>query len=384
MNFMLKHWLVEALKSQPSCVAFSPHSVKLRERFAGLVNVRSTVVRGNCTAMLFGVMLSASAGALANASTEEKAARYIERKSVKDYIQEISREHDLDVDRLTGLFTNLERQQSILDAISRPAERTLTWQDYRPIFVTQKRIDGGKAFLNEHSALLKKAEDEFGVPATIITAIIGVETYYGRITGSYGVLEALATLSFDYPRRAAFFSKEMTEFILLSEAEGWDTVNVKGSYAGAMGMPQFIASSYTEYAIDFDDDGKRDLFSNHADIIGSVGNYLARHGWVDSAPITERWAPGEGITQPMRGLVRESLSPAIDASAVKALGFDTPQLEHGTRSDRKLSVMSMAGELGDELWVGYRNFYAITRYNHSRLYAMAVFQLAEAIGASTP
>ncbi len=323
-------------------------------------------------------------GSASTAGADENAERYLERESVKAYIEKISAEHDLDVDRITGLFATLKRQQSILDAISRPAERTLSWREYRPIFVTQKRIDGGKAFMTEHAESLRKAEERFGVPASIITAIIGVETFYGRITGSYGVLEALATLSFDYPRRSSFFSREMTEFILLSEAEGWDTVNVKGSYAGAMGMPQFIASSYRQYAVDFDDDGKRDLFSSYADIIGSVGNYLARHGWIKDAPITERWTSSEGITQPKRALVRESLSPAIDAGAVKALGFDSAQLAQGTENDRLLSVMTMAGEQGDELWVGYRNFYAITRYNHSRLYAMAVFQLADAISAATP
>ena len=375
----LKKWLIKARTRETFRHGRAQNCTEQFERLCRLGNRMKSAVYGGCAIALLGSMAVASGVAEA----DENAKRYFERDSVKAYIEQISEEQDLDVNRISALFTDLERQQSILDAISRPAERSLTWREYRPIFVTQKRIDGGKAFLAEHTELLKKAEEKFGVPASIITAIIGVETYYGGNTGSYGVLEALATLSFDYPRRSDFFSREMTEFIVLSEAEGWDTVNVLGSYAGAMGMPQFIASSYREYAIDFDDDGRRDLFSSHADIIGSVGNYLARHGWVENAPIAERWITDNGITQPMREFVRESLLPAIDADSVRSQGFDSSQLAQGTQDDRLLSVMTMAGEQGDELWVGYRNFYAITRYNHSRLYAMAVYQLAEAIGSST-
>jgi len=312
-----------------------------------------------------------SSGVFAN----EDSALFIQRESVREYIRQISEEHDLNVNRVAGLFSRLTRQQSILDAISRPAERTLNWGAYKPIFLTKKRIDGGVAFCYEHKDLLEQAQARFGVPAEIITAIIGVETFYGGNTGSYRVLEALATLAFDYPRRSEFFTKEMTEFLRLSEGEGWQTVSVKGSYAGAMGMPQFIASSYQQYAIDFDDDGKRDLFDSYADIIGSVANYLNRHGWREAEPIAERWLPEGGITASMNALVRESLSPDIASNTVKALGFKVPQLV----KDAKLSVMTMNSDDAQELWVGYQNFYTITRYNHSRLYAMAVFQLAEAI-----
>lgn len=319
-------------------------------------------------------------GAFGPSLADESSARFLERDSVRSYIAEFSKEHDIDANRLSGMFVRLSSQQSILDAISRPAERTLTWREYRPIFLTDKRTDDGKAFLAEHSELLQRAEAEFGVPAEIITAIIGVETSYGRITGSYKVLEALATLSFDYPPRAEFFRSEMEEFILLSELEGWDTVSVKGSYAGAMGMPQFISSSYREYAIDFDNDGKRDLFNSDADIIGSVANYLARHGWVKSAPIAERWQLTDTtLSDEVRELVRTSLKPAVGADTIRALGFDTPALEQATAPNKLLSVMTMQGADTEEIWVGYPNFYAITRYNHSRLYAMAVFQLAQTI-----
>lgn len=323
-------------------------------------------------------------GAFGSSLADENSEFFLQRESVRSYITDFSKEHGINANRLSGMFVRLSSQQSILDAISRPAERTLTWREYRPIFLTQKRTDDGRAFFAEHSELLNRAEAEFGVPAEIITAIIGVETSYGRITGSYKVLEALATLSFDYPPRAEFFRSEMEEFILLSELEGWDTVNVKGSYAGAMGMPQFISSSYREYAIDFDNDGTRDLFNSDADIIGSVANYLARHGWVKSAPIAERWQLADSaLDDEVRDLVRNSLKPAIAADSVRALGFDTPALKHATDPNKLLSVMTLQGADTEEIWVGYPNFYAITRYNHSRLYAMAVFQLAQTIrGAS--
>ena len=330
----------------------------------------------DCPMLLFVVALSGIAPAV---MADETAEQFLQRDSVREYIRDLSAEHQLDPERISGLFAKLKRQQKILDAISRPAERTLTWREYRPIFITQKRIEGGVGFLEQHKELLTRAEDRFGVPAEIITAIIGVETYYGQITGSYGVLEALATLAFDYPPRSAFFSSEMTEFILLGEAEDWDTVNIKGSYAGAMGMPQFIASSYREYAIDFDGDGKRDLFENTADIIGSVANYLGRHGWVEGGPIAEPWDPETGISSQIEALVSESLKPDVSAETVQALGFDSDSLAIGTSDDRLLSVMALNGEQGEELWIGYANFYAITRYNHSHLYAMAVYQLADAI-----
>lgn len=321
--------------------------------------------------------------AVGSAQADESQLNFAQRDSVQRYVKQISAEHNLDPVRIAAYFNEISSQESILEAISRPAERRLQWREYRPIFITQRRIDEGKAFMAEHSALLAQAEARFGVPAAVITSIIGVETYYGRITGSFGVLEALATLAFDYPPRAGFFKREMTEFILLSEKEGWDTVNLKGSYAGAMGMPQFISSSYRAYAVDFDRDGKRNLFDNHADVIGSVANYLNRHGWVRGAAIAEQWVPQNGISQDMRELVSRSLKPVIDPARLSALGFDSDSLRSAERANSTVSVMTMQADEGEQLWVGYRNFYAITRYNHSRLYALAVYQLSEAIRPGT-
>ena len=311
------------------------------------------------------------------------SALFVEREDVRDYISALSAERDLDKERITQLFSGLSSQQSILDAISRPAERTLSWREYRAIFIKQKRIDLGRQFVIEHSALLARASESYGVPANVIAAIIGVETFYGRITGKHGVLEALATLAFDYPPRANFFRSELSEFLVLSEAESWDTGSVKGSYAGAMGLPQFISSSYRQYAIDFDGDGKRDLFNSSADAIGSVANYLARHGWVEDAPIAAPWPQSAKMPSKVKSLVSKSLKPGVSADAVRRLGFVSPTLEPGTAANRLLSVMVLVGAQGEEVWVGYRNFYAITRYNHSRLYAMAVFQLANALDESS-
>ncbi|MFK7891586.1 MAG: lytic murein transglycosylase B [Granulosicoccus sp.] len=312
-------------------------------------------------------------------SSPAAAEGFLQRAEVREYLDEIAIEHELNRNRLSGLFARLQYQQKAIDLITRPAERTLTWKDYRPIFLTDERISAGRVFYEENQALLTRTEQRYGVPAEIIAAIIGVETYYGRITGNFAVMETLATLAFDFPRRAAFFRKELTEFILLTNEEEWNPAEILGSYAGAMGMPQFIASSYRQYAVDFDEDGTRDLFTSLEDITGSVGHYLKRHGWVAGAPVAERWEPEKGINNGMRALVAESLKPMVEATTLENLGFTSTQLTQATEEGKRLSVMTFDAEPSEELWIGYQNFYAITRYNHSRMYALAVFQLAEAI-----
>ena len=316
---------------------------------------------------------------------------FLERDEVRQFIREVADEHQLDQHRLAGHFTSLSSQQGIIDAISTPAERTLTWGEYRAIFLKDKRIDQGREFMAEHRALLSRATEQYGVPATVITAIIGVETFYGRITGKHKVIEALATLAFDYPPRAKFFRSELEEFLVLSTKEGWDPAQIKGSYAGAMGYPQFISSSYRQYAVDFDGDGKRDLHGNIADVIGSVANYLAVHGWKAGAPVASRWqtVAGEDVSDQadIVALNRKSLKPQIALSTVKNLGYKPilPRaFDKAERDEEFVSVMPLEGLNKKETWVGYNNFYVITRYNHSRLYALAVLQLSDAIGDSSP
>jgi len=297
-----------------------------------------------------------------------------DRPAVQDYLQSISQKHGLELTSLESLFAKLTVQQDVIDLISRPAERTLTWQEYRAIFLTEKRIQAGLAFANTHRRWLDSAEATYGVPSNIITAIIGVETFYGRITGKHNALAALGTLAFAYPPRADFFRRELTEFLLLAEEEGFDPRQVSGSYAAAMGMPQFISSSYREYAVDFDQDGRRDLWDNPADIIGSVANYFARHGWREGEAVAEQVAVSNSRWQE---LVVESLKPTRERNTLNKYGLEPRYSTQG-----KMSVMRYDHSGETQAWIGHQNFYVITRYNHSRLYAMAVFHLAQALHAA--
>lgn len=305
------------------------------------------------------------------------AEPFLTRDDVRRYIADISAEHQLDPYRLANLFAAVEPQESVLSAIARPAEKALTWAQYRPIFIKQKRVIEGRVFMQDYAEELAQAQAAFGVPANIIASIIGVETYYGKVTGKHGVLASLATLAFDYPPRAKFFKSELTEFLILSQIENWDVISVKGSYAGAMGWPQFISSSYREYAIDFDRDGATDLFNSVPDAIGSVANYLRRHGWVTDAPIAEPLTFKESNRRAVKALVRRSLKPAIASKTLSNMGFEVDE-------GAPVSVMVLKGKTGEEAWVGYTNFYTITRYNHSALYALAVYQLSEQLASSDP
>lgn len=296
-------------------------------------------------------------------------ADYLDHPEARRFIDEFSADQGYNRAELRGLFKRASKLQSVIDAISRPAEKTLTWGQYRNIFLKEKRIAGGVDFWHEHEPLLKRAEAEYGVAAEIIVAIIGVETYYGRYKGKYSALDSLATLAFDYPPRSKFFRRELGEFLHLAREEQLDPTKIMGSYAAAMGMPQFISSSYRAYAVDFDGDGQRDLWRSKADVIGSVANYFARHGWKRNAPVTELVKP-EG--EAWRKLAGGGLKPKKTADELAAVGFEP-------NGEGPYTVMDM--EIGDgrEAWVGHHNFYVITRYNHSHLYAMAVWQLGQEI-----
>ena len=205
-------------------------------------------------------------------------ADYRDRDEVRVFAAEMARDHGFSEEGIIRVIGQAEYKQSIIDAISRPAERVLTWAEYQDIFLTDRRVRAGHDFMMEHKDALIRAQEIYGVPPVIITAIIGVETMYGQIRGSYRVLDALSTLAFDYPPRSRFFRKELKEFLLLVREQNQDITDLKGSYAGAMGYGQFIPSSYRAYAIDFDDDGVIDIWNNPTDAIGSVANYFARHG----------------------------------------------------------------------------------------------------------
>lgn len=295
---------------------------------------------------------------------------------IDEFIENMVSEHNFSQKDLKQLFTKVAHQPSIIEAITRPAE-SKPWFKYRPIFVTEQRIKGGVAFWDENSALLARAEEEYGVPAHIIIAIIGVETFYGRNKGGYRVIDALSTLGFDYPPRGAFFRGQLEQFLLMAREEKRDPLDFLGSYAGAMGMPQFIPGSFRSYAVDFDDDGHRDLWDNRADIIGSVANYFSRHRWHTGEPIASRATLKGSAPQ---ALLEKGLKPSASLSELKAAGIGP----HATLDDdSEVSLLALdSGPQEQEYWVTLHNFYVITRYNRSPLYAMAVYQLSEAIRTS--
>jgi len=289
------------------------------------------------------------------------------------FIDEMVHKHGFDKDKLKTVLDQATVQEKILEAIARPAEKRLNWTQYRKIFVIPKRIEGGVKFLQENKKALEDAEKRFGVPPEIITAIIGVETYYGRRTGGYKVLDALATLGFHYPPRGKFFRSELSHFLQLAREEDMDASEPTGSYAGAMGVPQFIPSSYRHYAIDFDGDNKRDIWNNNRDVIGSVGNYFARHGWRPNQPVT---FPASNVSEKHQSFIDAGLKPSMPVMRLLQAGIET---DANSMPGAQTSLLEFETDQGNEYWLGLHNFYVITRYNHSHMYAMAVYQLSQEI-----
>ncbi|MCH7741603.1 MAG: lytic murein transglycosylase B [Proteobacteria bacterium] len=307
---------------------------------------------------------------------------YSSREEVRSFAKELAVSDGFTTEGLLIVFRQARYKQTIIDAISRPAEKVLTWSRYQDIFLTRSRMKAGREFMMENKDALTEAYRKYGVPPVIVTAIIGVETMYGRHRGNYRVLDALMTLAFDYPPRSAFFKKELREFILLVREENQPVTELRGSYAGAMGYGQFIPSSYRRYAVDFDGDGVRDIWNNPADAIGSIANYFAEHGWrkgevvVVEAIVKNR----EGDSSRLDAAAfNVSLKPSTTIGAMRELGVTT-RVEFDDTME--VSPMKLVGKQGDEYWLGMRNFYVITRYNRSKLYAMAIFQLSEALRTS--
>lgn len=301
-------------------------------------------------------------------------ADYSGNDLAKAFIDEMVAEENFDRTELQELFKQVERKQSIIDAISRPAERTLTWGEYRKIFLKESRIDGGAKFWAENLTALTDAEQKYGIPAEIIVSIIGVETLYGKITGSYRVMDALSTLAFDYPKRAPFFRSELKHFLILAREQDQAPLELKGSYAGAMGLGQFMPSSYRAYAADYDQDGFIDIWANRSDAIWSVANYLEDHGWKSGELIAARAEVSDRYDE---GVMNQALKPKLSLGQLAESGV-VPVID-SLSADASATAMALQGTSGEEFWIGLQNFYVITRYNHSKLYAMAVFQLAEEI-----
>ncbi len=301
-----------------------------------------------------------------------------QRPDVQAFIQKMVEKHQFDAQALNQIFAQTNIRQDILDAVVRPYEAK-PWFKYQPIFVTKSRISEGKTYFKQHHTILKHAEEKYGVPAEIITAILGVESRYGRHKGKFRVMDSLTTLGFDYPPRRTFYRKELAEFLLLSREEKLDPLSFVGSYAGAMGKAQFIASSYRHYAIDFDGDKVRDLLHSDADAIGSIASYLKRHGWQRGEPIVYP-ATATQAAAPKKGKAKYRLKPKQTIAQWRAQGVNPTS---PLTDDTKAAFFSLKTENGHSHWLGLRNFYAITRYNHSPLYAMAVVQLAQAIKQGT-
>ena len=301
-----------------------------------------------------------------------------QREDVRAFVEEMRAKHGLEQQWLEQVFARATSQQRIIDLISRPAERVKPWHEYRDHFLTEQRIREGVDFWVRHRARLAQLERDTGVDASVIVGIIGVETFYGRITGTFSVLDALSTLAFDYPPRSPFFRSQLEHFLLLSREETIDLFGVKGSYAGAMGAPQFMPGSYRVFAVDGDGDGRRDLWGSWDDVLASVANYLLEHGWRAGEPIV---APADLEYPGVEGLVANRLTLEDTVGSLRAFGvsFETP-----LGDDAPALFVDVAGDGGPELRVGFTNFYAITRYNRSVMYALAVHDLGSRIAERLP
>ncbi len=294
---------------------------------------------------------------------------------LNEFITHMETVHGIPRDYLYGLFSEAHRKQWTLDYMNRQGGPTQgkprpgSWSKYRAQFLTELHIESGTAFWRRHAQAFRQAEERYGVPSEYILGIMGVETIYGRNLGKDRVLDALTTLAFDYPRRSAYFTEELENFLVMVRDEGIDPMEPRGSFAGAMGLGQFMPGSFLKWAVDHNYDGRRDLW-NPDDAIGSIANYFSEHGWQRGEPVvTQAIVQGE-VSLPtgydkqysLAELAADGITPAIDVPA-----------------DEKPSLLLLRGNSSDEYWLGLHNFFVITRYNHSTHYAMAVHELAQAI-----
>lgn len=296
----------------------------------------------------------------------------LDQARVGEFVEYMAQAYEFDARELAALFRNTRYSQRVITAMDRPAE-ALPWYKYRQLFLDSGRIEAGLRFWGKHQDDLARAELEFGVPAGMIVAIIGVETRYGENTGKDRIMDALATLAFHYPKRSVFFRNELEQFLLLTREQGLNPLSLQGSYAGAMGLPQFMPSSFRNYAVDFDHDGRIDIWNNVADAIGCVANYFQRHGWEPHQPVA---VPARATGGDYQSLLDDDLRPHVSVAELAAHGI---QQVVDIPVTAKVKLISLQGESGAELWLGLNNFYVITRYNRSPLYAMAVYQLYEEI-----
>ncbi|MCC4115275.1 lytic murein transglycosylase B [Aromatoleum toluclasticum] len=301
---------------------------------------------------------------------------FAERPEAIRFADSMQEKHGFDRDTVLATLGRAHQEPRVLDLIRPPATLGIrSWQRYRARFLDSKRIEGGIAFWQTHAGALQKAADQYGVPPEIVVAIIGVETYYGRNTGNFEAVSALATLAFDYPPRAALFQGELEQLFLLAREQVRDPLSYYGSYAGAIGYPQFLPSSIRSYAVDFDGDGHIDFDNEPADAIGSVANYLARHGWVRGETVAiPALVPAEADAQT---LVDSGIEPALAPETIASAGIVAASANPPAKPATLVDLATPGAPT--EYWLGYRNFYVITRYNKSSFYAMAVYELARAL-----
>jgi membrane-bound lytic murein transglycosylase B len=307
-------------------------------------------------------------------------ADYSEHPEASAFVDTMVSKHGFERAQIIGWLSYAKHQSSIVKAMSRPAEKVKPWFEYRKHFISELRIDRGLQFWRENQQTLQRAEEQFGVDPAIIVSIIGVETNYGRNTGSYKVIDALTTLAFDYytytekrESRKKFFTIQLEHLFLLAREQGQDPLELKGSYAGAMGWGQFMPNSYRNYAVDFDNDDFADIWTNPTDAIGSVANYFTEHGWKKDQPVATRAHISGSVSE--EGL-NKMKRPTMTIAELEAMGYDPVEKFAG---DSTAFPMRFTAKYGDEYWLGLHNFYVIGRYNPRTKYAMAVYQLSEII-----
>lgn len=294
-------------------------------------------------------------------------------KQLDTLFREVAGETSYTVQQLEELFKDVEIKQNIIEAMERPAESTMTWTRYSKIFLTEKNIKKGVEFWQTHAEILARAEKEFAVAPEIIVATLGVETRYGSNTGNYRVIDALSTLALEYPRRSKYFTAELKNFLLLTDQNKLDPLGVTGSYAGAIGLPQFMPSSYRSYAVDFTNDGSSDLVNSIDDAIGSIASYYSKHGWKPGQPVS--WSATSVSDQASKLVVKKRKT---DRSLKKLQKAGVVVQEQGFL-DARVGLIKLTGDQGPEYRVAFDNFFVITRYNTSKMYATAVQLLGEEI-----
>jgi membrane-bound lytic murein transglycosylase B len=296
----------------------------------------------------------------------------LDQAAVDGFVNDMVQQHQFARSELDELFKQTHLSSSVLTAIARPAE-SKQWYQYRPIFLTDTRTADGVSFWFRYGQVLGDVERTYGVPREIIVAIIGVETFYGRRSGDYRVLDALSTLAFNYPPRAAYFRSELENYLLMTRDQGVNPLDLTGSYAGAMGMPQFMPSSFRNFAVDYDKDNRIDIWSNAADAIASVGNYLKLHGWEPGQPVAaQAYLNAPNVIEPFR----KRMGSAIPLEELRNAGITTALALPGNPA---VGLLELTGEQASEYWLTLKNFSVIQTYNRSALYAMAVYQLSAAI-----